>query len=133
MSQPVGFSIRELLEVDASFEANTPPADQLLVLLRSMGVGAEASATDQRAIELQDFGRVRTSPGAVAWNDGCLDDAVVAVLAIWLLAYFDGHELWMADGSGEIAFRVEPLTLFEKLKRKSAGEQVIDRDRPPNL
>lgn len=133
MSQPVGFSIRELLEGDPSFEARTPPADQLLVLLQSMGVGAKDSGTDQNAVELQDFGRIRTSSGAVAWNDGCLDDRAVAVLAIWLLAYFDGHELWMADGSGEIAFRVEPLTLFDKLRRKSAGEQVIDPDRPSNL
>lgn len=133
MSQPVGFSIRELLEVDPSIEARTPPVDQLVVLLQSMGVEAEESTTDQKAIELQDFGRIRTSPGAVAWNDGCLDDEAVAALAIWLLAFFDGHELWMADGSGEIAFRVEPRTLFDKLKRKSSGDQVIDQDRPPNL
>ena len=118
------------MESNSGFALRTPPVDQLVSLLNSVGVETVPVTGSDRAVALAAVpgAHIRVGGGSIVWNDGFLDIDAVAAIALWLVAYFDGHELWMADGSGSVLFRIDATTLRSQLERKSAGLSVIDPD-----
>lgn len=144
MSQPIALQIREMLDTGSPTGVRTPPRDALVATLINNGFAAHISDHDLRsvligAIDVNSAGftviadEIRLVPGGAVWRDGKLDDAIISTIAFWLDDYFEDHEVWLVNGSGSIAFKVNAETLANQLQRRAAGETVRDANPPSNI